>query len=111
MVADRCGRIKGRFSDLYQTQITRNRPRALSGTWLDHPERFGGHSESDPRLIKASFRDAWAIADSRGAFVNALEERGYKASRGDRRGFVALNRHGEYLHRRQMGRRQNQTSP
>jgi len=49
----------------------------------------------DPREVKAAFQDAWAISDSRAAFAHALEERGYWLARGDRRGYVAVDRHGE----------------
>jgi MobA/VirD2-like, nuclease domain len=49
----------------------------------------------DPRAIKTDFQDAWAISDSKAAFTHALEERGYKIARGCRRGFVAVDIHGE----------------
>ena len=49
----------------------------------------------DPRAIKAAFQDAWAISDSKTSFAYALEERGYKIARGDRRAHVAVDIHGE----------------
>ena len=49
----------------------------------------------DPRAIKTAFQDAWAISDSKTAFIHALKERGYRLARGDRRGFVAIDYHGE----------------
>ncbi|MEM8987288.1 MAG: relaxase/mobilization nuclease domain-containing protein [Pseudomonadota bacterium] len=49
----------------------------------------------DARAIKTAFQDAWAISDSKAAFTHALDERGYKIARGDRRGFVAVDMHGE----------------
>ena len=49
----------------------------------------------DPRAIKEAFQDCWAISDSRIAFANALEERGYYLAKGDRRGFVAVDWRGE----------------
>ncbi len=49
----------------------------------------------DPRQIKAAIQDAWAISDTRGALEAALGERGYVLARGDRRGFVVLDRDGE----------------
>ena len=56
------------------------------------------------RDIKTAIQDAWAMADSRAAFAHALEERGYKLARGDRRGFVAVDMHGEaYSIARQAG--------
>lgn len=45
----------------------------------------------DPREIKQVFQQAWERSDSQIGFKNALEERGYFLSRGDRRGFVALD--------------------
>lgn len=47
--------------------------------------------KQDPRAIKEAFQDCWAISDSRAAFAQALEERGYYLARGDRRGFVAVD--------------------
>lgn len=49
----------------------------------------------DPREIKQSSLDAWQRSDSAKGFQNALEERGYFLCRGDRRGFVAIDVHGE----------------
>ena len=49
----------------------------------------------DPREIKQVFRDAWNRSDSQQAFANALAEYGYFLCRGDRRGFVAVDIHGE----------------
>ena len=51
--------------------------------------------KQDPRAIKEMFQACWAISDSRTAFANALEERGYYLSKGDRRGIVAVDWHGE----------------
>lgn len=51
--------------------------------------------DRDPREIKDAFRDAWAISDGKAAFEHALKERGYWLARGDRRGFTALDAHGE----------------
>jgi len=49
----------------------------------------------DPRAIKAAMQDAWSISDSKAALSHALQERGYKLARGDRRGFVAVDHKGE----------------
>jgi hypothetical protein len=51
--------------------------------------------EKDPKAIKAALQEAWAISDNENAFANALDERGYKLARGDRRGFVAIDMQGE----------------
>lgn len=50
--------------------------------------------EQDPRDIKEALQDAWRVSDSLPAYQNALEERGYKLARGDRRGYVALDYEG-----------------
>jgi hypothetical protein len=49
----------------------------------------------DPREIRLLFRDAWQRSDNQASFKHALEEHGYFLARGDRRGFVALDIHGE----------------
>ncbi len=51
--------------------------------------------KQNPRAIKETFQDCWAISDSMTAFASALEERGYYLAKGDRRGFVALDWRGE----------------
>ncbi|GMG84958.1 hypothetical protein LNKW23_41740 [Paralimibaculum aggregatum] len=52
-------------------------------------------AKKDPAALKAMFQDCWAISDSRAGFALALRERGYILARGDRRGFVAVDRDGE----------------
>ena len=47
------------------------------------------------RETRAALQDAWAISDSKTAFVHALEERGFCLARGDRRSFVAVDWQGE----------------
>lgn len=49
----------------------------------------------DPRELKVLFRDAWAQSDNLASFRHALTVRGYFLARGDRRGFVAVDVHGE----------------
>lgn len=49
----------------------------------------------DPRIIKQTFQDCWAISDSAKSFANALREHGYELATGDRRGFVAIDWRGE----------------
>lgn len=46
----------------------------------------------DARAIKSALQDAWAISDSKLALVQALGERGFTLAKGDRRGFVVLDR-------------------
>ncbi|MEB3245101.1 MAG: relaxase/mobilization nuclease domain-containing protein [Vampirovibrionales bacterium] len=49
----------------------------------------------DPRQIKSAIQEAWAIADSKAVFPQALQQRGYVLARGDKGRFVALDGHGE----------------
>lgn len=49
----------------------------------------------DPRQIKTDFQQSWQASDSLKAFTSAIEERGYKLAKGDRRGHVAVDMHGE----------------
>jgi hypothetical protein len=49
----------------------------------------------DPKELKLLFRDAWTHADGCKSFRAALEDRGYFLAKGDRRGFVAVDLHGE----------------
>ena len=48
-----------------------------------------------PTHNQDSLQHAWAISDNKAAFTKALEERGYRLARGDRRGFVAIDTQGE----------------
>lgn len=66
-------------------------PRNFSLAEWQQAKRVG----KDPRQIKAAIQDAWAISDTKGALDAALDERGYVLARGDRRGFVVLDRDGE----------------
>lgn len=60
-------------------------PRGLANSKETNPYNFtlaewqqAKRLGKDPRSIKARFRDAWAISDSKSAFINALEDRNYK---------------------------------
>ncbi|OSQ46945.1 relaxase/mobilization nuclease domain-containing protein [Thalassospira alkalitolerans] len=77
-------------------------PRGLAVSGQRDPRNFtlaewqqAKRIKEDPREIKAAFQDAWAISDSKIAFTHALQERGYWLARGDLRGHVAVDRHGE----------------
>ncbi len=77
-------------------------PRGLTNSSLRDPANYtlaewqqakrAGH---DARAFKDAVQDAWAISDGRGAFVNALRERGLWLARGDKRGHVLLDHAGE----------------
>ncbi|MCF6281988.1 MAG: relaxase/mobilization nuclease domain-containing protein [Candidatus Polarisedimenticolaceae bacterium] len=62
-------------------------PRNFTHLQWQQAKRIG----KDPREIKRSFQDCWAVSDSQTAFQQALKERGYTLAKGDRRSFVALN--------------------
>ncbi len=51
--------------------------------------------DDDPRLIKATLKDCWAISDSKESFQSILEQRSYYLAKGDRRGFIAVDWRGE----------------
>ena len=77
-------------------------PRGLAASEDRDPRNFtlaewqqAKRTGRDPRAIKTAIQDAWAISDSGAAFAHALEERGFRLARGDRRGFVAVDHTGE----------------
>lgn len=67
-------------------------PKSFTHAQWQQAKRMG----KDPRAIKTALQDAWAISDSKAAFIHALEERGFKLARGDRRGFLVVDHRLEY---------------
>ncbi|MEO1151101.1 MAG: relaxase [Pseudomonadota bacterium] len=64
--------------------------------------------DKHPHEIKRAIADAWAVSDSKASFEHALQDQGYKLARGDRRGFVAVDMHGEaYPIRQHVGKKIN----
>lgn len=49
----------------------------------------------DPRTIKLTIQECWAVSDSRKAFISVLRERGYYLAQGDRRSAVVVDWRGE----------------
>ncbi|MGB3620141.1 MAG: relaxase/mobilization nuclease domain-containing protein [Ketobacter sp.] len=49
----------------------------------------------NPKEIKRTFQECWAISDNCNAFSQALHSKGFVLARGDRRGFVAVDYRGE----------------
>lgn len=49
----------------------------------------------NPQSIKQTLKECWAISDSKKAFQQALEHKGYYLAKGDRRGFIAVDWRGE----------------
>ena len=47
--------------------------------------------------IKADMQAAWAMSDTRAAFEHALQDKGFRLARGDRRGFVVIDHQGEVM--------------
>ena len=50
---------------------------------------------ADPRWTKQVLAECWAVSDNKAAFERCLHGRGYVMARGDRRGFVIVDCHGE----------------
>lgn len=77
-------------------------PRGLAETGQSDPRNYtleewqqAKRVGKDAKEMKADFQDAWAISDSKEAYQQALQERGYKLVRWDRRGLVAVDYKGE----------------
>lgn len=77
-------------------------PRGLAVTGERDPRNFtleqwqqAKRAGVNPREVKTAFQDAWAVSDSKAALTHALQERGYRLARGNRRGYVAVDHHGE----------------
>lgn len=56
-----------------------------------HAKRIG----KDARQIKQDLQDAWAMSDNAATLQHALNERGFRLAKGDRRSFVAVDAQGE----------------
>ena len=77
-------------------------PRGLMNSRERNPLNFSQaewqqakRTRQNPQALKEMFQECWAVSDSRAAFANALEERGFWLAKGDRRGHVAVDWHGE----------------
>lgn len=58
----------------------------------------------NPKVIKAILQECWASSNSRKGFESTLQESGYYLAKGDRRGYVCVDIHGEvYSLTRQLG--------
>lgn len=49
----------------------------------------------DPRAIKSAIQDAWATSDTQATLSHALEARGFRLAKGDRKGVVVIDQDGE----------------
>lgn len=62
-----------------------------------------------PDDIKRELQECWAVSDNKESFQSALQEIGYSLAKGDRRGFVAVDVHGEvYSLTRQLGQKKKE---
>jgi len=66
-------------------------PRNYTHAEHQQAQRVGKHAGQ----IKEEIQSAWARSDTTAAFESALIEHGYMLARGDRRGFVVVDEHGE----------------
>ncbi|MBL8567941.1 MAG: relaxase [Phreatobacter sp.] len=76
--------------DGYKTQGWKNPLNFTLAEW-QQAQRTG----LDPREIKQMFREAWEQSDGQASLAAALEDHGFYLARGDRRGVVAVDAHGE----------------
>lgn len=61
----------------------------------------------NPADIKRDLQECWSLSDSKAGFEAALRDHGYFLARGDKRGYVVIDVHGEvYSLPRQIGRTQ-----
>lgn len=65
-------------------------PRAPSRAERDQATRLG----VDIEAVRGAIRDAWHRSDSGAAFLQALDDRGLKLARGDKRDFVVIDGQG-----------------
>lgn len=77
-------------------------PRGLVNSRERDPRNFNRaeweqakRAKQDPKALKALFQECWANSDSRKAFAQSLQARGYTLARGDRRNHVAVDFRGE----------------
>jgi hypothetical protein len=68
-------------------------PRNFTLEEWQQARRAGWHAGD----LKAAVQDCWAISDTRGAFEQALKERGMTLAKGDRRSHVAVTHDGEVI--------------
>lgn len=79
-------------------------PRGLMDSKERDPRNFGlaewqqaKRMGRDPKQLKATIQECWAVSDSPKVFAKALEERGLYLAKGDRRAHVAVTYEGEVL--------------
>jgi hypothetical protein len=73
--------------------INRDERNPLNYTFdqYQHAKRVG----KDARQVKSDLIDTWGVSDDVKSLTHALQDKGFKLARGDRRGFVAVDMDGE----------------
>ncbi len=51
-------------------------------------------NDMTPPQVRQALEECWSVSDSRASFEHALQSRGFKLARGDKRGFVAVDMNG-----------------
>jgi len=88
--------------DLPKGFIDKNNKNPLNYTRQEWQQ--AARTGQNPKAIKSALQECWAVSDNKKSFEQALKMRGYYLSRGDRRGFVVVDIHGEvYSLTRQLG--------
>lgn len=79
--------------DVPRGLINRDERNPLNYTLDEYQQakRKGRHADE----IKADLQAAWAMSDTKAAFEHALQDKGFRLARGDRRGFVVTDHQGE----------------
>lgn len=77
-------------------------PRGLVNSRERDPRNFtleewqqAKRQDRDPRDIKTAIQDAWATSDTQATLSHALEARGFRLAKGDRKGVVVIDQDGE----------------
>tara|TARA_R110002020_G_scaffold143848_13_gene316589 strand:+ start:605 stop:1879 length:1275 start_codon:yes stop_codon:yes gene_type:complete len=77
-------------------------PRGLESPAERNPTNFtleewqqAKRQDVDPRWLKSTVQECWQHSDGRKAFESSLGERGFLLARGDKRGHVIIDHHGE----------------
>jgi len=92
---------------LPQGFIDKNQKNPLNYTRAEWQQ--AARTGQSPKTIKAALQECWASSDNKKSFTQALQEHGYYLAKGDRRGFVAVDIHGEvYSLTRQINRKKKE---
>jgi len=93
--------------ELPQGFIDKNQKNPLNYTRAEWQQ--AARTGQSPKTIKAALQECWASSDNKKSFTQALQEHGYYLAKGDRRGFVAVDIHGEvYSLTRQINRKKKE---